>query len=167
MAKLVWFFGTTAVGKETLMNRIAEDARHPLIKRFGLDQPIIIQQDALRKRHAERRALTQEIRADRNACPHATFLLKMQGYDIGAGIPAELEVVLPDNHFIYAFLDASPDIIRERRIERGQQPLGWDDARDRLGNITLANSLIEQGMQFVPFDNTGNVPVELPRMPLE
>jgi hypothetical protein len=161
MTKFVWVFGPTAVGKDTLISNVASDQNHDLVKKLNLEIPILIQQNALLERHDERNSLESRIYSDRNKAK--TILLKWQGYDIGQRTIFKLCDLLPNDEFIYLFLDAPPEIIKQRREKRGQQPPDWNDTNDRSTCIHFAKDLESEGIKFIWLDNSGENPVELQR----
>jgi hypothetical protein len=163
MTRFVWIFGPTAVGKETLIYAIASNPNLKLTSDLGLTSPIVVQKDAMVQRHAERDPLEAKISADRDR--GATVLIKGQGHDIEQRTIFKLEALLPDDEFLYLFLDAPPDVIRQRREQRGTPGPGWDDAYDRAVNLGMVGELEAEGISFRWFDTSRGDAVEVASPP--
>ncbi|HSX52946.1 MAG TPA: hypothetical protein VLF90_01070 [Patescibacteria group bacterium] len=161
MTKFIWFFGPTAVGKETLINDIANNPNHFLIAELELEQPIIVHEEALVLRHGERDQLVEQILRDREKAK--TILLKGQGHDVWKRTYLKLEQLVPDDEILYLYLDASPEVIRQRRQKRGSPIEGWDDVHDRNANLKSTLDMEKTGTNILWFDNNGNSPVRLDR----
>lgn len=157
VANFVWFYGPTAVGKDTLIHKLTENPQHPLVAVLGLELPFFIDEDAMRLRHGEREDLVDKLVIAREL--GKTILIKAQGYDMGRLMPIDLKQRLPDDRHLVVYLDADPEIIREHRIRRGQQPPTWNDFNDRQENLRLALDVEKAGMDFIWLDNNGSDPV--------
>jgi ribose 1,5-bisphosphokinase PhnN len=157
MTNFVWFYGPTAVGKDTLIHSMAINLEHNLITDLGLELPLVIHEEALRLRHEQRYDIADKLA--QAARPRSTILIKAQGYDVARLIPLDLKTQFPNDRHLVVYLDADPSVIRERRIKRGQQPDTWDDVMDRKENLGHAYALEAAGMDFVWLDNNGTNPI--------
>ncbi len=158
MVTFVWVFGPTAVGKDTFINKLAGGELDDIVKELKLEVPFVAHKEALNLRHGERKKLAETIASESHG--DGTVLLKWQGADMEWGNVHKLLGLTPDARFIYLFLDAAPEIIKNRRLRRGSPDSpGWDDNNDRRAAYRLAKEFEKNGVDFVWLDNNGDEPV--------
>jgi GTPase SAR1 family protein len=157
MTKFIWIYGPTAVGKETLINKIINDSNHPVIDLLKLEKPLYAHTEALALRHDARADIVNKISNSKDVA--ATILIKTQGYDAYRDLPIKLLEQLPYDSHLLVYLDAETSIIRSRRIKRGEQSTDWPDEEDRRTNAQYAIDLELKGMPTVWLNNDGPSPV--------
>jgi hypothetical protein len=127
-ARLIWFFGASAAGKETLARRVASDAGDPLCEYLGLDGPVQVVEESLDKEVARFRLVDLIIR--RLPSSGEALLIKGQSADIWDDrepilcLPEQLRRMLPDSTQEVVFVWADPSECARRcenRLERDRE----------------------------------------------
>jgi len=112
--EFVWFFGQSAAGKRTAIERISADKNHPLRAHLGLETNVKIAGKSLADRGP---SLDAEDLAKLHT-PSTSVIIKVQWTEIEADIPSKLKEYVPSVSQRIVFLHADPREIVQRWDKR-------------------------------------------------